>query len=248
VSFAEDFFMLFQQINHYKNLGYHFNPFHGLTGEEFEMAFPPGEDALQVVSGDFQVFQIVGCSGAGKTSLLKQIFNLLENRKEAPLYYYVRNSRDLPDFSPISFRWIIIDEAQRLHRDVLTQAAPVWKNIGVKIILGSHMDHETWFGKSLAIKTIYLSRILASRFAAIVEARLRFAAIEKPLHQFSRDAICAWAQASDYSLEKARAIGFEIFLNKALPDEIGSEIVEKAAISIMENTKVMINKSYTLSS
>lgn len=229
------FSMLFQHIAHYENLGYRFNPFRSLTEEEFEQAFPPNNIALEAISGDFQALQIVGRSGAGKTSLLRQIIVLLKTGNEDLFYYYVNKSGELPDFSSASYRWVILDEAQRLRRQTLAPQLARWKGRGVKLILGSHMDHETWVETDFATKTIYLSRVFAARFAEIARHRLEFAAAREPLHHFSKEAILAWINCSDCSFETARAIGFEIFLDKGLPGEITPEIVEKAAKELKEN-------------
>lgn len=220
--------MLYRFSSHYHDLGYRFNPFQGLTREEFLLAFPLERPHAALLGEGHQVLQAVGGSGFGKTSLMLQLWHFLERAGEHPLYHYPSHPLHFPQPVAGLNRWLILDEANRLQKRAFVQAARAWVEEGIRIIIGSHMDHESWLMPHWTRKTIYLSDGFNRRLGGIAKNRLRFAALSAPRHRFSREALQEWCRLSAGSLEMARKIGYEIFLIKDLPAVIEPTHIQKA--------------------
>lgn len=231
--------MLFSNEDHYLNLGYRFNPFEKFSRSRFAMVFPPGEDIQILLEGQFDVLQLVGGCGSGKTSTLLRIREELKG--ENFVFHAVSGPRDLPTEELGRSTWILIDEAQKIRKRF---ALPVFKaqiERGAVLIIGSHMDHQTWFKPDVQVKTVYLKSLLKSNLRRMIENRLEYAAITQPSNWFSDGAVETLAENCRNSLELARAIGYEIFLNNDLPEVIGRDMVRSAAEKVIQNTVSVIN-------
>ena len=106
----------------------------------------------------------------------------------------------------------------------------IWPIVDEKIllILGSHMDHSSWFPSRKKPDTIYLSTLIGRRIDKILNISLEKAALDKPTHKFSKEAVSILLEKSHGSIEKIRAVCYEIFLMSPLPTIITGELVEKA--------------------
>lgn len=260
--------------DHYDILGYRFNPFRHLTKGEFALAFPPGEEEDALLLSQFEILQVIGDSGHGKTSLLQKLFALLGEKGENPALLYVpaqilregcaapvsgssfkeeidailRFARDdykdeemvkveaagkLEGGAPIerteAIRWLLLDEAQNLSQDEFAAICRRLIPRGTRIILGSHVDHREWLPGRFAFFTYLLRESFYRRLPPAIEARLKFAANSTPGHTVSDEAMREWVRLSEYSMETARHIGYELFLSKEIPPVIGPSFVIEAA-------------------
>jgi len=221
--------MLYKFKDHYQKWGYRFNPFVKLTEDEFITAFPPDCETERFLTGEFNTLQIVGGQGYGKTSLLKQICCFLKKKNESFIYRRVSGPFDIPDFAVSEKKWIILDEAQNIEKSFLLLQIKEVSDSVFKIILGSHIDHESWFDRFHLLKTVYLSNNFAERLQTAITRRLEFAALKSPRHCFGNDSIIELEKSSQFSMEKARAIGFELFLDRKLPRKIDSKNIKEVA-------------------
>lgn len=234
--------MFFRFKDYYSQMGYRFNPFQGLTPDEFCLAFPLPENFYPELSQPFQVIQIVAGGGCGKTSLLRQINFYFTKQGKRPFYHYVRNSNDLLDDVPADCRRLLLDEAQRLRKNVFLKKLPEWLKSGIRIILGSHMDHRLWFAGKYSLTTIYLSDKFKSLLPEIIKKRLDFASVSKPLHFFTPEALDLLAEESGGSMEAARAIGYEIFLQLPPSGAIDVKAVKTAAEKLKPSCEKKISR------
>lgn len=227
-------FMLYRRLNFYEKHGYRFNPFAKFTPEEFTRVFPADEQDLKILRGDYSILQVVGGCGFGKTSFLLKIADYINKNNDTAAYIYTSGRQKDPPGN-VNAGWIILDEAQRLKKREFTPLARRWIKKGGGIILGSHMDHEKWFDAGMKIKTVYMSKRFKEKLPGIVEKRLNHAAIEKACHRFTGEAYRVWSRKSGRSLEIARMIGYEIFLNRDLPETIDAPLVEASADRALKN-------------
>jgi len=216
--------------DHYTNMGYSGNPFRYLSGKEFLSIYDlQDEDLIRCIptqaDSNCDIFQVTGDCGAGKTSILLLIFDYCRKRKQNVLYYHLEKSDFLPDFSNFSPSLIILDEIQEIDRNLFLNRLKSWMNAGIKLIIGSHIDHSDWFPPDYRIKKITLENIEKDKLQKILHQRLEYSSIRSPRHRFSYRAVSELISACGKSMEKVRAICFNIFLMEDLPLVINRDIV-----------------------
>lgn len=232
--------MLFNNKNLYQNLGYRFNPFEGLTKEEFQSAFPPSNFVKKILDEEFEILQIVGGCGFGKTSLILQIYRFLLEKGESVQYHYTQNTEKTLNPSDFFSQTIILDETQRLSIKFFNLFANKCQSENKRLILGSHMDFENCLNPPRRLKTIYLSQYFNERLPEILSQRLNCAAIDSPRHQFSTEAVKTLARLCQHSFEIARSICYELFLDPDIPASITSQNIKRAAKITFNNSSRVI--------
>ncbi|MCD4782350.1 MAG: hypothetical protein K8T10_00820 [Candidatus Eremiobacteraeota bacterium] len=173
------------------------------------------------------IFQVTGDCGAGKTSILLLILDYCKKRELDVLYYHLEKSNFLPDFSYFSPSIIILDEIQEIDRSLFLEKVDSWMRAGIKLILGSHIDHSGWFPANYRINKMTLGDIQKDKLQKILHRRLEYSSVKSPGHRFSYRAISELIFASGKSIERIRAICYDIFLREDLPPVINGNIVRE---------------------
>lgn len=224
--------MLFRNIGRYHKIGYKANPFIGLTDEEFVSIFPLEEDVAQMLKG-CSILQVLGSSGAGKTSLLLQICRHLKENQESFTYFYITNS--LPPHNLIyNKRWILLDEAQRISQKDLKLHLQKWIKDNKKIVLSTHIFLKNAL-EGFKFKNINMHNFHPKIIHNFVKKRLSYFAIEKPKHTFSKEAITLLLSLCGNSIEWIRAVCYEIFLQENVPHTIEKKDILMGAKKVKES-------------
>lgn len=212
----------------YRSLGYRYNPFEGLTPELLVKSFPLDERVAGIINKRPRVFQVLGGCGFGKTTILLQLQNYFSRQGEQVLYHLVNSRKNFPNLSGENFQVLLLDEVQKINKEFFSEKVVHIVQENVMLILGSHMDHSSWFPPGINVETLYISELLTARIEKILEISLKLAANDKPIHTFDKKAIEKLLEYSGGSLEKIRAICYELFLLPDLPPVITVGWIVKA--------------------
>ncbi|HHH82874.1 MAG TPA: hypothetical protein ENL35_07780 [Chloroflexi bacterium] len=159
------------------------NPFQALTREEWaEVALLPSEvETALRQNPDTQALQILGESGAGKTSTLLALWREAQGQARACSYEYIPPGSRRYHTRLDSLQLFLLDEAQRIHPRRLRRLFQWLRKApatGLRLIWSSHAD-LTPLARAAGIETHSVSLDQAPRadLQRMLDRRLRFFAL-----------------------------------------------------------------------
>ncbi len=221
--------------NNYYNLGYTDNPFRKLNFDEFTRAFI--SDPLfteYILNNPKHIFQFIGDSGYGKTSLLFQLYHYYTGKNFNVVYHHISYNGIIPDLFIFCPAIILLDEVNLANKRQLTETADIAHKAGIILIMGTHNDLSDFIPSQTQTDTIQLKSMLPEKLGDILRKSLNFSATGTPGHQFSKESIEKLLEISKGCTEKIRSICYDIFLNKEIPQIIDGDIVTKTASKLRE--------------
>lgn len=227
--------MLYACAGKYIKSGLRYNPFCKPPSHRMDAVFSGDETIKSIIDSNLPVFQIVGGSGFGKSTLLYAIEDSLRKTGQDVRFHYCRDREELP---PELFKspWILLDEAQRLNRQDFINHVSSCLGKNVRIIMASHMDHRAWFSDKDQPGTLYLSALFRKHLKGMIEKALVSASPGKPRHIVSPEALGLIEEYAEGSMEKARSLLYEIFLSDPQPGVIGLRPAEEAKRALCVKT------------
>jgi GTPase SAR1 family protein len=226
-------------------MGYKFNPFMKYTMRDFCHYFPLEEYFKDLLNKEFDILQVIGGSGSGKSSLLYQYLQFFRENNLRFYFHYTRESEDFKDIKIPPCEVLVLDEVQKMRKDVFKSKLDLQTLKETKLIIGSHMDHISWFneiGMDFKVITVYLHELFPKRLKYILSKCIEVASFDSPRHSFTDEGLDI--MESFNSFETARCICYDIFTNPDIPPVIGPEIIRISMDSILPNRETIIKRSY----
>lgn len=203
------------------NLAY--NPFRTETRERLFERFCWPEEKLELfLQGSWQVYQILGESGWGKTQFLFGYLGALYLQEKS--FYYHRLEEDQRHFRfPKDILYGVLDEAQRLYfwdRRFLFKTIQQKK---MRLVIASHHDFENQFRqKKILFETLHLQPPTVSVLQHYIEQCLQSAILDpkKSVPVLAEESLEPMLKQSHYNLHKIRRFLYEFYIQlEADPEE-----------------------------